>query len=125
MAEKVIYGCAKTGKVWIGETELDISRSLRIENKSPSGYSWGFHGSGPSQLSLAIMLEVCNSEHEAVRLYQQFKQDIIAFIPSDEDLVLPVAVVEKWLETQKRAFLQTPAQIRYAEVSMSDFHGSM
>jgi hypothetical protein len=100
MEEKVIYGCAETGKVWIGEQELDIARSLKFENKSPTGFSWGFHGAGPSQLALAILLEVCE-EATALRLYQQFKQDIIAEFPSEEDLVLPVAKLMEWLKSQE------------------------
>lgn len=42
MSDKVIHGCAQTGEVWIGDTKLDINRSLQLENKSPSGFAWGY-----------------------------------------------------------------------------------
>jgi hypothetical protein len=96
--DAVIFGEASTGKVWIGEKELDISRSLQFENKSPSGFSWGYHGAGPAQLALAILLDLCKNPEIARRLFQEFKRDIIANFSSDADLVLPVVQVMKWLE---------------------------
>jgi hypothetical protein len=100
MEEQVIYGIAKTSEVWIGEKKLDIGRSLQVENKSQS-FSWGYHGSGPAQLSLAILLELCDNDLQAIKLFQLFKQEIIADFPMDSDLVLPVSIVKKWLADQK------------------------
>src|ERR1039457_6493676 len=95
--DAIIYGDHETSTVWIGDKALDIRRSLKIENKS-SSYSWGYHGSGPSQLALAIMLELCDDEETARRLFQEFKISFIADEPSDKDLMIPVAVVMQWIE---------------------------
>jgi hypothetical protein len=93
----IIYGDHETSTVWIGDKVLDIRRSLKFENKS-SSYSWGYHGSGPSQLALAIMLELCDDDENARRLFQEFKISFIADEPSDKDLMIPVAVVTQWIE---------------------------
>ena len=37
---------------------LDLERSLRVASHSPSGFEWGYAGSGPHQLALAILLDV-------------------------------------------------------------------
>lgn len=103
----MIHGEAKTGKAWIGNQEMDISRSLRLINKSPTGFSWGYHGSGPGQLALAILLELTD-EQTALNLYQLFKQEIIAQLPTHEDFSLPVAQVLDWINGRK-------AELNHAE----------
>lgn len=97
MESKMIHGEAQTGKVWIGDREIDINVSLKLINKSPSGFAWGYHGSGPGQLALAILLEL-TSEPSALNLYQQFKQEVIANLPTHEDFSLPVSQVLDWVK---------------------------
>lgn len=98
---KIIHGLASTGDVWIGNKQIDLSRSLAVICKSPSGFAWGYHGSGPAQLALAILLEVCDNEQTALRLFQDFKRDIIAGFDTDQDLLLPVSAVTDWLKKQR------------------------
>lgn len=45
-----------TGQVWANGKPLSLERSLKVFNHSPSGFSWGYGGSGPAQLALAILL---------------------------------------------------------------------
>ena len=56
---------------------FDPSRSQRVRNHSPSGFEWGYGGSGPAQLALAILLEEVD-EDSALNLYQDFKWVVIA-----------------------------------------------
>ena len=56
---------------------FDPSRSQRVRNHSPSGFEWGYGGSGPAQLALAILLEEVD-EDCALNLYQDFKWVVIA-----------------------------------------------
>jgi len=60
------------------ETILDPSWSQRVWNHSPDGFQWGYGGSGPAQLALAILLDVTGEEERSVRLHQDFKRDKIA-----------------------------------------------
>lgn len=63
-----------------GETWFPLPMMLGEVNHSPSGFEWGYYGSGPSQLAYAI-LRFFYSEKEARKNYVQFKQDVIAKIP--------------------------------------------
>jgi hypothetical protein len=61
-----------------GET-LDLRLDLR--NHSPTGFEWGYCGSGPAQLALAILAHHCESDDEALDLFQRFKWAVIAELP--------------------------------------------
>jgi hypothetical protein len=45
---------------------------LDLFNHSPTGFEWGYGGSGPAQLALALLADAINDE-TALRLHQQFK----------------------------------------------------
>lgn len=73
---------------WFGEVTVDgrvleAERSLRVRNHSPDGFAWGYGGSGPAQLALAILLEAGLSDDEAMRFYQRFKAKYLAVLPRD------------------------------------------
>lgn len=57
---------------------LSPARSQRVQNYSPDGFAWGYHGSGPAQLALAILLEAGLSDKDAVKYHQEFKREFIA-----------------------------------------------
>jgi len=61
-----------------------LSLRLDLSNHSPSGFDWGYRGSGPAQLALAILSHHCGSdEQRAIDHYQEFKRLIIALIDAD------------------------------------------
>lgn len=62
---------------------LPPERSLKLRNHSPGGFAWGYHGSGPAQLALALLLDALpgNSDKLADRLYQKFKQNFVSRWP--------------------------------------------
>jgi len=49
-----------------------------LHNHSPSGFEWGYGGSGPAQLALAILADHLQNDHLALELHQQFKWAVIA-----------------------------------------------
>ena len=55
-----------------------------LHNHSPNGFEWGYAGSGPSQLALAICADVFRDDARAVRIYHSVKDMLIAPIKSDE-----------------------------------------
>ena len=83
-------------EVTVGGEPLDWRTSLAVRDHSPSGIEWGYGGSGPSQLALAILLAMTDRE-TAERRHQQFKVDIIARI-SESEWTLPLRDVRRWLE---------------------------
>lgn len=81
-------------------TQLSPKRSLRLQDHSPDGFEWGYGGSGPSQLALAILLDVTGNKNVALRHYHNFKWDVIAQL--DTDLwEMPEERIKEWLESQE------------------------
>lgn len=57
---------------------------LDLQSHSPCGFSWGYGGSGPAQLALAMLAHHFGSDDvRAVRLHQPFKRCAIASLASD------------------------------------------
>ena len=81
--------------VRIDGRRLDWETSPQVRNHSPTDIEWGYSGSGPAQLALAILLER-SSRETAERLHQRFKDDFIARIRTAE-WRLPVQTVDRWL----------------------------
>lgn len=59
---------------------LPLHPSLRLRNHSPTGFEWGYLGSGPSQLALALVLDALLGLYpddvamrKALASYQWFK----------------------------------------------------
>ena len=95
---KEILGDWETKRVVVDGEWLMPGRSQKLFNHSPDGFNWGYGGSGPSQLALALLLKFGLSDELAVRHHQRFKFDIIATLPQD-DFVLSTAVVRNWINT--------------------------
>jgi len=76
----VIRGKWDTGQVWIDGRELSPERSQAVVNHSPTGFAWGYGGSGPAQLALALLLEITTKDM-ALLWYQDVKWNIIAPLP--------------------------------------------
>lgn len=71
--------------VWVdaGHIGYDLPTRTDIRNHSPNGFEWGYMGSGPAQLALALLCDALQDETEAQVLYQEFKRDVIAGIARD------------------------------------------
>jgi len=75
-----LTGKIESGEVLLNGKPLDPGPSQKIINHSPDGFSWGYGGSGPAQLALAILLELYGREWAEVN-YQGFKWGCIAGLP--------------------------------------------
>jgi hypothetical protein len=62
---------------------------LELLKHSPSGFAWGYGGSGPAQLALALLVEATNDPALALRHYQEFK----FYAASGVKLVIPHPVL--------------------------------
>jgi hypothetical protein len=88
----VIRGEWSTGRVWLDDRELSLERSQAVVNHSPTGFSWGYGGSGPAQLALALLLEL-TTEEMALLWYQDVKWAIIAKLPQADFMLDSQAIV--------------------------------
>jgi len=53
-------------------------------NHSPTGFEWGYGGSGPAQLALALLADHLGDDEQALNLYQRFKWAVIAELPGKQ-----------------------------------------
>lgn len=83
-------------RVTIDGIRLDPEQSLKHRQHSPTGFAWGYGGSGPAQLALAILLKFTDL-HIALALYQDFKARYVATWPQQGGtFAIPI---EEWLES--------------------------
>ena len=72
---------------------------LEVREHSPTGFNWGYGGSGAAQLALAILLDVTNdNELTALTYYQAFKRDIVARWPIHSDWGITASTITYWLD---------------------------
>ena len=55
-----------------------LNPRLDLWNHSPSGFEWGYGGSGPAQLALALLADHTGNDAQAVTLHQDFKRALVA-----------------------------------------------
>ena len=73
---------------------------LDLRNHSPTGFEWGYTGSEPAQLALALLADALGDDARAQRHYQDFKFQVVGRLPHDgwelsqEDIVQAVARLE-------------------------------
>lgn len=67
-----------------------------IVRHSPTGFEWGYGGSGPADLALNILYAVTGNKELAMRYYQQFKWDFIAKVPEEGGVIKRDEIIE-WL----------------------------
>lgn len=79
------------------EKKLSLPLRLDLANHSPTGFSWGYLGSGPTQLSLAILAHHLKNDKQALDLYQQFKFDVIAGLPENTPWQITADQIDAWV----------------------------
>jgi len=61
-----------------GQERLTPNRGLELASHSPSGFEWGYGGSGPAQLALALLLDYSDDEEVALAQYTEFKNQVVS-----------------------------------------------
>jgi len=90
----ILKGNYSRRQIMLDNKELKPERSQMVFNHSPDGFSWGYDGSGPAKLALAVMLEFVDKSI-ALKLYQKFKEEIIANMPQmDFEFTFDI---QKWI----------------------------
>ncbi len=85
-----------------GEPELlPLEPSLKLRDHSPDGFCWGYNGSGPAQLALALLLDAINIPETAVYHHQQFKNVFVAKWDTDNDWSIFRSEIIRWLELHR------------------------
>jgi hypothetical protein len=74
-------GCAVTVTDDGGSRGLDPRFDLRTH--SPDGFEWGYGGSGPAQLALALAADVLGDDEAALGVYQRLKFRVVGGLPAE------------------------------------------
>jgi hypothetical protein len=69
------YACLVT----VNDTPLNPR--LDLWNHSPNGFEWGYGGSGPAQLALALLADHFGNDDLALEHYHAFKWMVVAELP--------------------------------------------
>ena len=97
-ADGLIRGTEESGVVLVDGKPLPLKPSLAIENHSPTGFAWGYLGSGPAQLALALLLELTDRPFAQTH-YQQFKDAFVSRWHGDFEA--PLAPIEAWIDAAR------------------------
>jgi len=103
-----IYSGKKSGGG--GGQRVQVTEGTRITtlnprtdlwNHSPTGFQWGYGGSGPAQLALALLADATGDDRLAVHLHQPFKRHFVcsfgnSWTMTDEG-------IRAWAATQEAA----------------------
>lgn len=75
-------------RVVIEEDDSIRSLPMRLDLSyhSPDGFSWGYSGSGPSQLALALVSDATENDETALKFYQEFKDRVVSRLPDHWEL---------------------------------------
>lgn len=82
--------------------------SLGVMNHSPDGFAWGYSGSGPAQLGLALLLAEGVPADAAVLMHQSFKAFAIATLDIDQGWRMTSEEIQQWI-TERRALTDANA----------------
>src|SRR5258708_17697696 len=83
------------GKVRVGS----LAPRLDLMNHSPTGFSWGYGGSGPAQLALAILVDHLADRNRALAIYQDFKWKCIAHLNQNEGFELTAEQIDGFVSS--------------------------
>jgi hypothetical protein len=85
------------GDVFVCDQRYRSRKKLRLRldlaNHSPTGFAWGYGGSGPAQLALAILADCLGDGERALKLYQEFKWAVIGKLPQRQAWTLTETAV--------------------------------
>src|SRR5213592_2403403 len=60
-----------------------LNPRLDLWNHSPTGFEWGYGGSGPAQLALALVADALGDDEAALDIYQRLKFRVVGRLPKD------------------------------------------
>lgn len=101
-----------------GGISYPLTCRLDLWNHSPTGFEWGYGGSGPAQLALAILADALGDDLLAVELHQEFKWEHVAKW-SDATWRIGIDEVLAWAAKHDQD-LEDARHVRAAEGPMID-----
>lgn len=95
---KYIATIQPTGAKVTVEEEGKRKRQLSaLQTDTPTGFAWGYQGSGPAQLALALLYDVTRDREQALGAYQEFKREVVARKDTDQGWTMTSTEIRDWL----------------------------
>ena len=79
-----------------------LNPRLDLWNHSPTGFEWGYCGSGPAQLALAILADHLGNDEQAINFHHRFKWAVVAEFPR-RSWILTSQEIDQVLQTLREA----------------------
>jgi len=79
-------GSATTRRCVVQVVNRGKKRPLRIRHDiamKSEGFEWGYGGSGPAQLAIALIADACGRRHCTAAIYRRVKFGLIGRLPAD------------------------------------------
>jgi hypothetical protein len=98
-----------SGKIRNGRAEVKVKDSnatastpLRCLDFATPTFGWGFHGSAPEELAIAILHDHFGSpgtsfEGRVLKLYREFTSDVISQFENGEPFSISESAVARWI----------------------------
>jgi Family of unknown function (DUF6166) len=88
-SSEVKYVGIRTGngcEVWVSRADSvkRLNPRFDLRRHSPNGFEWGYGGSGPAQLALALLADWSGNSRFALKHYQDLKFKLVAGLPRRE-----------------------------------------
>lgn len=74
---------------------------LHMRNHSPTGFAWGYGGSGPAQLALALVMDACQDPYVSQNVYMDFKWEVISRLDKNKGWKMTSEDILKYIEEHK------------------------
>ena len=97
---------------------------------SPTGFCWGYHGSGPADAALSILADHFNEKPTREELYhgvchcwalhQDFKSDVVAKFPMDQNWELTAAEIDDFLKRHAAQLADADEKIQFWKAIQKD-----
>lgn len=97
---KIYQGFREGHAVIVQVNGRPLNPRLDLWNHSPTGFEWGYCGSGPAQLALAILADHLCDDQAALLYYQRFKWAVVVLLPrrhwnlTDGDIALALQNIQ-------------------------------
>lgn len=82
-SQRVYHGRRLDGRARVTVNGVALRVRLDLRNHSPDGFEWGYGGSGPAQLALALLADALGEDDRAQVWYQTFKWRVVSGLPDE------------------------------------------
>ena len=93
---KIYAGSCENGTEVVTVNGTTLDPRFDLVTHSPTGFSWGYGGSGPAQLAIAILAD-CVGPTGAKRFYQDFKWQVVCHWVLHEPWTITEAEIRAWV----------------------------